>query len=161
MSLSKGDRLPEAILSRWGEKGPETVALSDLLAGRKVVVFALPGAFTGTCSTAHLPSFIRTAEAFRDKGVQDILCISVNDPFVLHAWDEATGASKGGVALLGDPDASMTQALGMAFTAPHIGLVNRSNRWAAVVEDGVVVALNVDQPGVCDRSTGEALLEQI
>lgn len=141
-----------------GENGPEIVKLSDKLAGRKVVVFGLPGAFTGPCSTIHLPSFIRTAEQFKARGVEEIICISVNDPFVLKAWGEATGATEAGITLLGDADASFTKALGAEFTAKPIGLINRSNRYAAVVEDGVVTVANVDKPGVCDISTGEQLL---
>lgn len=161
MSVEVGTRLPEAQLAKMGEKGPESVALSERLKGRKVVVFALPGAYTGTCSTAHVPSFIRTADQFRAKGVEAILCISVNDPFVLKAWGEATGATKAGIEMLGDADGSMTRALGMEFSAPHIGLFGRSNRYAAVVEDGVVTHMNVDKPGECNISTGEALLESL
>ena len=92
MGLEVGMPLPPATLVRLGETGPETVDLQDYIAGRKVIVFGLPGAFSGTCSTAHMPSFVRTAEAFRDKGVDEIICVSVNDPFVLKAWGEATGA---------------------------------------------------------------------
>ena len=158
MTISVGDRLPDAEMSVMGENGPEIVKLSDKLAGRKVVVFGLPGAFTGPCSTIHLPSFIRTAEQFKARGVEEIICISVNDPFVLKAWGEATGATEAGITLLGDADASFTKALGAEFTAKPIGLINRSNRYAAVVEDGVVTVANVDKPGVCDISTGEQLL---
>ena len=161
MSVEVGTRLPEAQLAKMGEKGPESVALSERLKGRKVVVFALPGAYTGTCSTAHVPSFIRTADQFRAKGVEAILCISVNDPFVLKAWGEATGATKAGIEMLGDADGSMTRALGMEFSAPQIGLFGRSNRYAVVVEDGVVTHANVDKPGECNISTGEALLESL
>ena len=161
MSVEVGTRLPEAQLAKMGEKGPEIVALSERLKGRKVVVFALPGAYTGTCSTAHVPSFIRTADQFRAKGVEAILCISVNDPFVLKAWGEATGATEAGIEMLGDADGSMTRALGMEFSAPQIGLFGRSNRYAAVVEDGVVTHANVDKPGECNISTGEALLESL
>jgi peroxiredoxin len=91
MSLSAGQRLPDATMVRMGVEGPEQVQLSEVLKGRKVVVFALPGAFTGPCTTAHIPSFIRTADAFRAKGVDEIICIAVNDPFVLQAWGESTG----------------------------------------------------------------------
>ncbi|MGO4914342.1 peroxiredoxin [Pseudogemmobacter sp. W21_MBD1_M6] len=161
MTISIGDTLPDADMSVMGENGPEIVKLSDKLAGRKVVVFGLPGAFTGPCSTIHIPSFIRTAEQFKAKGVEEIICIAVNDPFVLKAWGEATGATAAGITLLGDADASFTKALGMEFTAKPIGLVDRSNRYAAVIENGVVTAVNVDEPGVCDVSTGEQLLAAI
>ena len=155
------DPLPDATLARMGAKGPEQVQLSECLKGRKVVLFALPGAFTGTCSTAHLPSFMRTADAFRTKGVDEIVCLSVNDPFVLQAWGESTGAAKAGITLLGDAEGTFTRAVGMEFSAPQIGLIGRSNRYALVVEDGVITQANIDEPLQCDRSTGEALLEAI
>lgn len=158
MALSVGGRMPEASLVMMGANGPETVQLSQRLKGRKVVVFALPGAFTGPCTTAHVPSFIRTADQFRAKGVEEIVCISVNDPFTLKAWGEATGATKAGITHLGDADGSMTRGLGLDFTAPHLGLIGRSNRYAALVEDGVVTRLNLDKPGECNISQGEALL---
>jgi glutaredoxin/glutathione-dependent peroxiredoxin len=93
MTISVGGTLPEATFVKLGAEGPESVSLGSLLAGRKIVLFALPGAYTGPCSTSHIPSFIRTADAFRAKGVAEIICVSVNDPFVLKAWGEATGAA--------------------------------------------------------------------
>jgi peroxiredoxin len=161
MTLTIGDSLPDATLCYWGEDGPATVQLSEKLAGRKVVLFALPGAFTGTCSTSHLPSFMRTAEAFKAKGVEEIICLSVNDPFVLGAWAEQTGATAAGITLLGDADGSLTKAIGMDFTAPPIGLIGRSNRYAALIEDGKITAISIDEPGVCDISTGERFLDAI
>jgi peroxiredoxin len=161
MTISVGDTLPDATLVTMSETGPATVSLKERLKGRKVVIFALPGAFTGTCSTAHMPSFVRTADAFRAKGVHEIICLSVNDPFVLKAWGDTTGAAKAGITLLGDADASLTRALGMTFSAPQIGLIDRSNRYAVVVENGVVTAANIDKPGECNISTGEAMLEVI
>lgn len=161
MTLTIGDSLPDATLCYWGEDGPATVQLSEKLAGRKVVLFALPGAFTGTCSTSHLPSFMRTAEAFKAKGVEEIICLSVNDPFVLGAWAEQTGATAAGITLLGDADGSFTKAIGMDFTAPPIGLIGRSNRYAALIEDGKITAISIDEPGVCDISTGERFLDAI
>ena len=158
MALSVGGRMPDANLIMMGANGPETVRLSDRLNGRKVVVFALPGAFTGTCSTAHIPSFMRTADQFRAKGVDEIICISVNDPFTLKAWGDAT---KAGITHLGDADGAMTRGLGLDFTAPQLGLIGRSNRYAALVEDGVVTRLNLDKPGECNISQGEALLETL
>lgn len=161
MTIAVGGTLPDAQLSRMGANGPETVSLSEQLVGRKVVLFALPGAFTGPCTTAHIPSFIRTAEAFRAKGVEAILCIAVNDPFVLKAWGEATGATAAGITLLGDADGSFTRGLGMDFTAPQIGLIGRSNRYALVIENGVITHANIDKPGECNISTGEALLAKL
>jgi glutaredoxin/glutathione-dependent peroxiredoxin len=161
MTISVGAGLPEASLSRMGANGPETVSLSALLAGRKVILFALPGAYTGPCTTAHIPSFIRTADAFRAKGVEEIICLSVNDPFVLKAWGESTGATAAGISFVGDADGSFTKGLGMDFTAPHLGLIGRSNRYALVLEDGVITKANIDEPGVCNISTGEALLAEM
>jgi glutaredoxin/glutathione-dependent peroxiredoxin len=158
MTISVGGTLPEANLAHFGADGPETVSLHSKLKGRKVIVFALPGAFTGTCSTAHVPSFMRTADKFRAKGIEEIICLSVNDPFVLKAWGEATGATAAGITHLGDADGSFTHALKMEFTAPQLGLIGRSNRYAVVVDNGVITHANIDQPGVCDISTGEALL---
>jgi peroxiredoxin len=161
MAIETGQRLPGATMLRMGEKGAEPVDLGERLKGRKVVVFGLPGAFTGTCSTVHLPSFIRTAERFRAKGVDEIICVAVNDPFTLRVWGEATGAAAAGITLLGDSGGAFTKALGMEFDAPAIGLYGRSRRYAAVVEDGVVTHVQIDRPGECSLSTGEALLEAV
>lgn len=161
MTITVGGTLPDAQLSRMGANGPETVSLAEQLKGRRVVLFALPGAYTGPCTTAHIPSFIRTADAFRAKGVDAILCIAVNDPFVLKAWGESTGATAAGITLLGDADGSFTRGLGMDFTAPHIGLIGRSNRYALVIENGVITHANIDKPGECNISTGEALLAEL
>jgi len=162
MGLSVGDRLPEAGLLVIGENGPEEVALGGLLAGRKVVLFGLPGAFTRTCSTAHLPSFIRTRAALADKGVDEVICISVNDPFVMQAWGAATGATDAGIMMLADAGAAFTKAIGMAFTAPPAGFFDRSMRYALLAEDGVVSVLNIEEKRVgCEISSGEAMLAQI
>lgn len=161
MTISNGDRLPDVTMTRMGPDGPETVQLADVLDGRKVVVFGLPGAFTRGCSAVHLPSFIRTADAFRAKGVDEIVCIAVNDPFVMDAWAETTGGKAAGIAFLGDSEGRLTHALGMEFSAPEIGLIGRSNRYAALIEDGVVKAVQIDDPGQCDLSTGERFLEAI
>ncbi|MFN0115032.1 MAG: peroxiredoxin [Paracoccaceae bacterium] len=158
MSIRVGSRLPAASFVTMGAEGPATVDFAARVAGKKVVVFGLPGAFTGPCSTIHIPSFIRTADALRAKGVDEIICIAVNDPFVLKAWGEATGAAKAGITMMGDADGAFTRALGMDFTAPAIGLYGRSNRYALVLEDGAVTVANVDKPNTCDISKGEALL---
>jgi peroxiredoxin len=158
MTLAVGERFPDATLARMGDKGPELVQMADVLKGRKVVVFGLPGAYTGPCSTIHVPSFVRTAKDFAARGVDEIVCISVNDPFVLKAWGESTGATAAGITMLGDPDAVLTKSLGMEFTAPPLGLYNRSNRYALLIEDGVITVANVDAPATCKISVGEELL---
>lgn len=154
--------LPDANLYRMGADGPEQVALSSLTKGRKVVIFGLPGAYTGTCTTAHVPSFIRTKDAFADKGVDDIICLSVNDPFVMGAWGDSTGAAQAGIHMLGDAMAEFTKAIGMDFTAPPAGLLDRSKRFALYAEDGVVKVLHAEEnPGICETSGGEAMLDAI
>ena len=162
MTISVGDKLPEANLLRIGDNGPETVSLSEKLAGRKVIVFGLPGAFTGTCTSAHVPSFMRTKEQFEEKGVDEIICISVNDPFVMQAWGDSTGATAAGLTLLGDSASELTTAIGMDFDAPPVGFSKRSKRYALYAEDGVVKVLHAEEnPGVCETSGGEAMLEAI
>ncbi|SHL37101.1 thiol peroxidase (atypical 2-Cys peroxiredoxin) [Roseovarius litoreus] len=159
MTISKGDKLPDATLLQMGENGPESVTLSDKTAGRKVVIFAVPGAFTPTCHSAHVPSFIRTKDQFAEKGVDEIMCISVNDPFVMRAWGKDTGAADAGITMLGDPDSAFTKAIGMDFDAPPAGLVARSKRYAMLVEDGTVTVLHQEEsPGTCEVSGGEAML---
>lgn len=159
MSLSLGDTLPDATLGLLGADGPETVDVQARIAGKKVVIFGVPGAYTPTCSSAHMPSFIRTADQIRAKGVDEIICISVNDVFVMHAWGVETGADKAGILCLADGDSAFTKAIGMAFSAPPVGLIDRSKRYAMVVEDGKVTVLNTEEsPGECDISGGEAIL---
>ncbi|MHA6265964.1 redoxin family protein [Aliiroseovarius sp. CAU 1755] len=159
MTISVGDKLPNATLLTMGADGPEGVELATLTKGRKIVLFAVPGAYTGTCTTAHVPSFIRTKADFDKKGVDEVICVSVNDPFVMQAWGESTGAAKAGITMLADAEGAFTKAIGMAFTAPPVGLINRSQRFAMYVEDGVVKVLNAeDNPGMCETSAGEGLL---
>ena len=159
MSISTGDKLPAATLTQMGADGPEQVQLSDKLSGRKVVIFAVPGAFTPTCHSAHVPSFIRVKDDLAAKGVDEVICISVNDPFVMGTWGEATGASAAGIAMLGDAESSFTKAIGMDFTAPPAGLIDRSQRYAMVVEDGTVTVMHVEEsPGMCETSAGEAIV---
>ncbi len=162
MTISTGARLPDATLLTMGANGPEQVALGPKLQGRKVVIFGLPGAYTGTCTTAHVPSFIRSKAKFDAKGVDEIICVSVNDPFVMKAWGESTGAIAAGITFLGDADASFTKAIGMDFDVPAIGFHSRSKRYALYAEDGVVKVLNLEEsPGACEISAGETLLSQI
>ena len=160
MTISVGDTLPDATLTRMGDNGPEPVQLSDKLKGRKVAIFAVPGAFTPTCHSAHVPSFIRTKDQFAAKGVDEIICIAVNDPFVMGAWGEATGATQAGITMLSDAGSEFTRAIGMDFDAPPAGLIARSRRYAMLVEDGTVKVLNPEEsPGTCETSAGEGLLD--
>ncbi|MEO0370582.1 MAG: peroxiredoxin [Pseudomonadota bacterium] len=162
MTISQGDILPEATFIVMGEGGPEEVSLSDKTKGRKVVIFAVPGAFTPTCDSAHVPSFMRTKEALMEKGVEEIICVSVNDPFIMQKWGETTGATAAGIAMLSDAEAGFTKAIGMNFSAPPVGFVDRSQRYAMLVEDGEVSLLQVDEnPGTCELSAGESLLDSM
>lgn len=161
MTIATGDKLPDATLIATGEK-PEAVKMSDKTAGRKVVIFGLPGAFSGTCTTAHVPSFIRNMDKLKAKGVDEVICVSANDFFVMTAWDESTGAGKGGITMLADGTSEFTKAIGMDFTAPPVGFVDRSKRYTMLVEDGVVTVLNAeDSPGECSISAAETLLDQL
>ncbi|WP_099826985.1 peroxiredoxin [Oceaniglobus indicus] len=159
MAIKEGDKLPGAHLLQMGADGPESVNLSDKMTGRKVVIFAVPGAFTGVCTTAHVPSFMRVMDGLKDKGVDEVICISVNDPFVMKAWGESTGATEAGITMLADAESAFTTALGMNFSRPPAGFVERSARYAMLVEDGVVKVLHLeDSPGTCEVSGGEAML---
>ncbi len=161
MTISTGDTLPDGTLIRLGANGPEQVSVTELTKGRKVVIFAVPGAFTPTCHSAHVPSFIRTKAGFDAKGVDEIICVAVNDPFVMKAWGEATGATAAGISLLSD-GGERTKALGLAFDAPPAGLYGRSKRYALLAVDGKVEKLHLEaSPGTCEISGGEALLAEI
>ncbi|WP_340107878.1 peroxiredoxin [Pikeienuella sp. HZG-20] len=162
MPIAVGDKLPEANFIELGAEGPAPVPASRLTKGRKIALFAVPGAFTPTCHNTHVPSFVAAAKALSDKGVDEIVCVSVNDPFVMKAWGEATGATKAGIRMLADPESAFTKAIGLDFSAPPAGLLARSQRYSMLVEDGVVKVLNVESaPGEAVCSLGEALVEQI
>ena len=161
-TLSVGMTLPDATLLTFGKDGPLALRLHDRLKGRRVVVFAVPGAFTPTCDSAHLPSFIRTADAFRAKGVDEVMCLSVNDVHVMRYWGEVAGASAAGITMLADPMAEFTRGVGMDYSFPPAGMYDRSRRYAMLVEDSVVRVLHVEEKrGVCEISGGEALLAAI
>lgn len=162
MPISVGDSLPDATLLHMGEKGVETVSLASRLRGRNVILFALPGAYTGVCTNAHVPSFVRTAKALAARGVDEIICVAVNDPFVMKVWGETTGATAAGITMLADPASGFTKAVGMEFSAPPVGFFDRSKRYALYAEDGVVRVLHGEpNPGTCDASGGEAMLAAI
>ena len=125
MARNEGDTLPQGTLLQMTQDGPAAVDMAQYATGR-VAIFALPGAYTGICSTQHVPSFIRTADQFRAKGVDRIVCVSVNDPFVMGAWAKDTGAEAAGLTFLSDADGAFTEAMGMSFDAPPAGLFGRS-----------------------------------
>lgn len=157
--MTEGMILPEVDLLTKDADGIKSVALGDKLKARRVVIFAVPGAFTPTCNSAHMPSFVRTAAAFRQKGVDEIICVSVNDPHVMQIWGQQSGATEAGITMLADAGAAFTQAVGMAYSTPDRGMLNRSRRYAMLVEDGVVTRLHLEaSTGACEVSGGEALL---
>ena len=157
MTIKVGDRLPDATLRRKGESGIEEIGTGALLAGKKAVIFGLPGAFTPTCSAQHVPGYVKNAEALRARGVDLIACVSVNDAFVMGAWGDDLGTGDK-VAMLADGNGDFTTALGLDFDASGFGLGRRSRRYAMVVEDGVVSVLAVeDGPGL-DVSAAEKIL---
>jgi len=160
MTIKVGDTLPEASFVVMGADGPEAVTTAEFFGGKTVALFAVPGAFTPTCHLKHVPSYVNNADALRAKGVDAIACISVNDPFVLKAWAEATGAGTAGITMLADAEASFTKAIGLDFSAAAVGLIARSQRYAMVVKDGKVDVLNIEgSPGEALTSTGEAILD--
>ena len=160
--ISKGDTLPEATLIQMGNESSEEIQISNKTKGRKVVIFAVPAAFSGTCTSAHVPSFMRTKHEFEALGVDEVICISVNDPFVMSAWGELTGATEAGLTILSDAASEFTRAIGMVFDAPQAGMFGRSKRYAMFVEDNKVVALNLEEnPAICQVSSGEGLLDAI
>lgn len=161
MTIAKGDRLPEATFRVLGPEGINTLTTGEIFDGKKVVVFAVPGAFTPTCHLKHLPGFVENAAAFKKKGIDSVVCVAVNDPFVLGAWEDASGG-KGKVLFLSDGNAEFTKKIGMDFDGSGIGLGTRSKRYAMLVDDGVVKVLNVeDSPGVAAESTAEKLLQAV
>ena len=162
MTISEGQGLPDAKLMLKTADGIADVALADLTKGKSVVIFGLPGAYTGTCSTAHVPSFMRNMGALKAKGVDQVICVSVNDVFVMEAWGQATGATEAGITMASDPDASFTKALGLSFDAGFVRNLPRSHRYALYAVDGVVKVVNLEtNPGVCDISGGEAMVARI
>ena len=162
MAITTGDRLPEATLLEKAADGIVAVPAGEVFRGRRVVLFGLPGAFTGMCSTQHVPSFIRVADRLRAKGVDAIVCVAVNDPFVMAAWSEATGSGAAGIRMLADADGSFTRALGLEFSNPERGLIGRSKRYSLLAEDGVVRVLNLETSRTdCELSGGETMLGQV
>lgn len=159
MAIQEGERVPSAVLHTFEDGKPAPVTTGDLFDGKKVVLFAVPGAFTPTCSNAHLPGFIDYADQFKAKGVDDIVCMSVNDAFVMDAWGKDRNA--GDIRMVGDGNGEFTKALGLEMDATGFGLGMRSQRFAMVLEDGVVTKLAVEAPGAFEVSKAEAILEAL
>ena len=159
MAIQEGDKLPEATMFMMKDGKPGPVTTTDLFAGKKVAVFAVPGAFTPTCSQAHLPGYVVNADAIKARGVDSIVCISVNDAFVMDSWGQNKNADE--ILMVGDGNGEFTSALGLEMDGSGFGLGTRSQRYAMIVDDGVVSKLSVEAPGQFEVSKAEAILEAL
>jgi len=167
MTIKAGDRVPDGTLTEFIETetagcslGPNAFQVADLVKGRKIALFAVPGAFTPTCSAKHLPSYVEQCDALQAKGVDEIWCVSVNDAFVMGAWGRDQHA-QGKVRMMADGSAAWTRALGLDMDLNARGMGVRSQRYSALIDDGVVKILNVEQPGKYEVSDAGTLLKQL
>ena len=156
MAISVGDRIPNVVLNEMSGDGPKELPSEELFGGKKVVLFALPGAFTPTCSKSHLPGFVALSDKLKAKGVDEIVCLSVNDAWVMDAWGKSQNAEA--IRMVADGSANFTQAVGLVLDRTAAGMGIRSQRYAMVVDDGVVKALEVEEPGKFEKSSAEAML---
>ena len=159
MTISKGDKLPEVTLVKATADGPEKVESKDYFAGKKVALFSVPGAFTPTCSAKHLPGFVEKAGDLKAKGVDEIACTAVNDPFVMGAWNKDAGSSD--ITMLADGNGDFAEALGLTMDGSGFGLGKRGQRFSMIVDDGVVSELNVEEPGDFKVSSADYMLGQL
>lgn len=159
MSVQIGDMLPYGKFLVMGESGPEEVDITEFFANKKVIMFAVPGAFTPTCSAKHLPGFVAHYAAFKEKGVDEIVCLSVNDVFVMNAWGKAHQAEN--VVMAADNLAELTQAMGLEIEIATAQMGLRSRRYAMLVENGIIQQLWLEEPGAFGISSAEAVLEQL
>ncbi|MEH6549319.1 MAG: peroxiredoxin [Pseudomonadales bacterium] len=155
MSIQTGDKIPSITVKTMGESGPTDISTDEIFAGKKVVLFAVPGAFTPTCSNAHVPGFVVNADELKAKGVDTIVCMSVNDAFVMSAWGQAQNAEN--LLMLADGNGELTAALDLVLDASGFGMGSRSKRFALIANDGVVEYIGVDA-GAMEASSAEAVL---
>ncbi len=160
MTLHVGDKVPSATLMEMQDGGPKPVKTDDFFAGKKVVVFALPGAFTPTCSAKHVPGFVQHFDELKAKGIDEIACVSVNDAFVMGAWGKDQ-KSDGKVHMLADGNGDFTKAMGLEMDGSRFGMGSRSQRYAMIVDNGVIKELNVEEPGAFSVSSAEHVLKQL
>ncbi|MGH7031583.1 MAG: peroxiredoxin [Stellaceae bacterium] len=158
MTIKVGDRVPTTTLRYVGPDGVQAVSTDDFFRGKKVALFGVPGAFTRTCSQRHLPSYVTNADALKSKGVGTIACIAVNDQFVMDAWGKEHGA-EGKVMMIGDGSGDFAKAIGLELDRVKEGMGVRTQRYSMLVDDGVVKALNIEQPGQFEVSSAEAMLK--
>ncbi len=156
--IQQGDKLPEATFQWLTNDGMQSPTTDELFAGKKVILFAVPGAFTPTCSEAHLPGYVVNADKLKEKGVDSIICLAVNDAFVMKAWGDAQNAEQ--IMMLADGDAAFTKAVGLDMDTSAFGGI-RSQRYAILVEDGVVTQCNVEKPKEFEASKAETMLELV
>ncbi len=159
MPIQVGESIPSAMLSQMAENGPQPLLTDQYFAGRKVILFAVPGAFTPTCSAYHLPGFVELADEFSRKGIDAIGCMSVNDVFVMHAWGKGANASS--IDMLADGNGEFSKALGLELDATAFGMGHRSQRFALVADDGVVTHLMIEAPGEFRVSSAESVLAEL
>lgn len=159
MTISVGDTLPGTTLTKVTADGPEPVDTAEYFKGRKVALFAVPGAFTPTCSAKHLPGFVEKGDALKAKGIDEVVCTSVNDPFVMGAWAKSADAEN--VTMLADGNGTFAEALGLTMDGSKFGMGTRSQRYAMVVNDGVVEQLDVEEPGAFSVSSADHMLSQL
>ena len=157
MTIKVGDKIPSATFTQMKDGKPTPVTTDELFGGKTVAIFALPGAFTPTCSAKHVPGFVQNYDAFKGKGVDSIACVSVNDAFVMGAWGKDQGAGDK-VAMLADGNGDFTRAIGLEMDGTKFGMGKRSQRYSMIVKDGVVASLNVEEPGAFEVSSAEYLL---
>jgi len=157
MTIKVGDKIPSVTLMQMKDGGPKPVSTDELFKGKKVALFALPGAFTPTCSAKHLPGYIQQYEALKAKGVDAIACLSVNDAFVMGAWGTQQGAGDK-VMMLADGNGDFTRAVGLEMDGSKFGMGKRSQRYSMIVEDGVVKSLNVEAPGAFEVSSADHMM---
>ncbi|BEV00017.1 peroxiredoxin [Novosphingobium olei] len=159
MTISVGDKLPDVKLVKATQEGPEAVQSAEYFAGKRVALFSVPGAFTPTCSAKHLPGFVDKAADLKAKGIDEIACTAVNDPFVMKAWGAASGSAD--VTMLADGNGDFAKAVGLTMDGSGFGLGTRGQRFSMIVNDGVVEQLNVEAPGDFKVSSAEHMLEQL
>ncbi len=160
MPIKVGDKVPDATFMEMTADGPAPVKSSDLFAGKTVALFAVPGAYTPTCSARHLPGFVEKAGEFKTKGVDEIACTAVNDVFVMNAWGQSAGVD-GKVRLLADGNGAFAKAIGLELDASGFGMGHRSQRYSMLVRDGVVTELNIEEGGAFKVSSADYLLGQL
>jgi len=159
MAVQIGDKVPEATVKVMTETGPQDLSTADMFGGKKVVLFALPGAYTPTCSAAHLPGFVVVADKIKEKGVDSIVCLSVNDPFVMASWGAEKNAEE--LIMAADWNSDFTSAMGLEMDGSAFGLGKRSQRYSMIAEDGVITALNVEEGANFEVSTADKILEAL